>query len=161
MNPTGLPTAEHIKAKKELREIGLKNAKAILAWCNKYYDFDVTTKKRYRFLIDARFMTMKMMRDFTDLTLDDIGSFFDKKHDSVIHSIREIESRIKLEDKTRNHYEYINTQLCKKYKKYDKAQEILKANAISDVVVYLENLSVEEVILLKSKICLTRSEMML
>lgn len=161
MNPTGLPTAEHIKAKKELRDIGLKTGKYILNWCNKYYGFDVTTPKRYRFLVDARFMTMKMIRDYTNLTLDDVGGFFNKRHDMVIHAIKEIENRIELEGKTRNDYEYINTQLSKRYKKFDKAQDMLKNATISDIISHLEDLSVEEVILLKSKICLTRSEMML
>ncbi len=106
-------------------------------------------------------MTMKMIRDYTNLTLDDVGGFFNKRHDMVIHAIKEIENRIELEGKTRNDYEYINTQLSKRYKKFDKAQDMLKNATISDIISHLEDLSVEEVILLKSKICLTRSEMML
>ena len=106
------PRPETIKTKMQKRTLGLEKAKEIISFCNDYYGFDVTTDSRKRYIIDARFMTIKMIYDYTGLILKDIGCLFNRKHDTMIHSLSTIGSLIDYDKEIREHHQYLKSKLC-------------------------------------------------
>jgi chromosomal replication initiator protein len=66
---------------------------------------DVQGKKRTPGLVSARHMAMYLSRKLTDLTLVEIGRFFEKDHSSIINAEKKIMAQIKIKPEI---YEQVN-----------------------------------------------------
>jgi len=70
-----------------------------------------TKKSRKRNVVQARYEAMFLMKFNTKLSLNKIGSFFDKKHDLVLHGIKTISDLMDTDVKFRNDF----TELAQKF----------------------------------------------
>ena len=72
---------------------------AILAYVSRYYQLDesvVRGQQRMRSAVAARQIAMYLIRSMTNLSQDNIGQLFDDRdHSTVIHSIRQVEQKMK------------------------------------------------------------------
>ena len=71
----------------------------ILTYVSRYYQLDesvVKGQQRVRAAVEARQISMYLIRVMTNLSQDNIGQLFDNRdHSTVIHSIRQVEQKMK------------------------------------------------------------------
>ncbi len=71
----------------------------ILSYVSRYYQLDesvVKGQQRVRTAVEARQISMYLIRVMTNLSQDNIGQLFDNRdHSTVIHSIRQVEQKMK------------------------------------------------------------------
>ena len=67
---------------------------------------EVRDKRRIRCVVDARYMAMRMVRETTSLSLNDIGTLFNRDHTTVIHAIKATEDLLETSEQYRLDYEY-------------------------------------------------------
>ena len=71
----------------------------ILSYVSRYYQLEesvVTGQQRVRAAVEARQIAMYLIRVMTNLSQDNIGQLFDNRdHSTVIHSIRQVEQKMK------------------------------------------------------------------
>lgn len=74
---------------------------AILEYISKYYSLDesiIRGQQRIRDAVAARQIAMYLIRSMTNLSLDEIGKFFDNRdHSTVLYSIQQVEKKMKKE----------------------------------------------------------------
>lgn len=61
---------------------------------------DVKSKCRKRNIVKARFIAIYIIREETDLSLNDIAKIFNRDHSTIIHSIRIINDTLSLKYET-------------------------------------------------------------
>lgn len=152
---------ETIKKKADIRRLSLNKAKSIIKFCSKYYGFDVTTDSRKRIYTNSRFITMKMINDYTNLSLEDIGLLFGKHHATILYSLDTIKIVVQYDKELKEQYDYFKNHFDNRYGLFNKNEEIKKSIAIFDIVKILEETDLNDIISIKDKLCLTRSEMIL
>lgn len=152
---------ETIKKKADIKRLSLNKAKSIIKFCNKYYGFDVTTDSRRRVFIDARFIAIKMINDYTNLPLEDIGLLFGRHHATILHSLETIKVLIQFDKELKEKHEYLKAHFNNRYLLFNEKEEIYKSMAIFDIVKALEETNLSNVIAFKNQLCHTKSEMTL
>jgi len=72
---------------------------AILEYISKYYSLEesiIRGQQRIRDAVSARQIAMYLIRSMTNLSLDDIGKYFDNRdHSTVLYSIQQVEKKMK------------------------------------------------------------------
>ena len=77
----------------------LPTPEGILSYVSRYYQLEesvVKGQQRVRAAVEARQIAMYLIRTMTNLSQDNIGQLFDNRdHSTVIHSIRQVEQKMK------------------------------------------------------------------
>ena len=71
---------------------------AILSYVSRYYQLEESVVKgpqRAREAVTARQIAMYLIRTMTNLSQDNIGKLFNRDHSTVIHSIAQVEQKMK------------------------------------------------------------------
>lgn len=82
----------------------------ILNMVAKYYGVrpgSVLNKRREASLVLCRFISYKLLRRHTRMSLNEIGEFFGRDHTSVMYGLSSLQNWIDTEDGTRNDFEQI------------------------------------------------------
>jgi len=79
----------------------IPSPEAILEYISKYYSLEesvIRGQQRIRDAVSARQIAMYLIRSMTNLSLDDIGKYFDNRdHSTVLYSIQQVEKKMKKE----------------------------------------------------------------
>ena len=116
---------------KEQNEI----AKEIITQVNKYFETDCRIKSRKINIVRPRMYACKIIRELTSMRLQDIADLFGQNYDTVIHSIKVVDSDLQLNSKYREYYldirsvmkssdAYKNSELIKSSKRTELVQDI-------------------------------------
>lgn len=89
---------------------GNKNfAKYIIDKMYNFYGLNKKDKYRGGKYVECRYVSMWLIRKYTDLSLRVIGEFFDKDHSTVIHGIQHVDNRIRFEPNFETKLKYIES----------------------------------------------------
>jgi hypothetical protein len=76
-----------------------KSGEGLLEYISKYYSLEesvIRGQQRIRDAVSARQIAMYLIRSMTNLSLDDIGKYFDNRdHSTVLYSIQQVEKKMK------------------------------------------------------------------
>jgi len=79
-----------------------RKAEFIIESVCQYYNItqeDIFSRKRYRYLVDARHISMALCRRKTSLSLEQIGLIHNRDHATVLHSIKKIDGLMTYDNK--------------------------------------------------------------
>ena len=110
-------------------------AKEIITQVNKYFETDCRIKSRKINIVRPRMYACKIIRELTSMRLQDIADLFGQNYDTVIHSIKVVDSDLQLNSKYREYYldirsvmkssdAYKNSELIKSSKRTELVQDI-------------------------------------
>ena len=110
-------------------------AKEIITQVNKYFETDCRIKSRKINIVRPRMYACKIIRELTSMRLQDIADLFGQNYDTVIHSIKVVDSDLQLNSKYREYYldirsvmkssdVYKNSELIKSSKRTELVQDI-------------------------------------
>lgn len=96
----------------------MNKAEAIIDEASKYFGFDVTVRRRWKELVQARKFTINYMIQNTDLALKAIGTYFrDQDHSTIINARHKHENELSLYGEYRGNWEdfkkHMDNQLVK------------------------------------------------
>lgn len=84
------------------------NPTTILEMVLSYYDMDLATLKsqtREMNIVKVRHLAMRFLREYTELTLLQIGLIFNRDHASVMHAITSVGWQVETNKRYRREYE--------------------------------------------------------
>lgn len=119
-------------------------AKEVISQVNNYFETDCRIKSRKANIARPRMYACKIIRELTNMTLQDIGDLFGQKHDNVIHSIKTVNNDLEATSRYKMYYlelraivetsdVYINSGLAKKNIISDIRQEVYNALMGKDI----------------------------
>ena len=119
-------------------------AKEVISQVNNYFETDCRIKSRKTNIVRPRMYACKIIRELTNMTLQDIGDLFGQKHDNVIHSIKTVNNDLEVTPKYKMYYlelraivessdVYKNSGVAKKSIISDMRQEVYNALMGKDV----------------------------
>ena len=79
-------------------------AKEVISQVNKYFETDCRIKSRKTNIVRPRMYACKIIRELTNMTLQDIGDLFGQKHDNVIHALKVVDNDLELMPKYKIYY---------------------------------------------------------
>ena len=71
---------------------------------NKYFETDCRIKSRKTNIVRPRMYACKIIRELTNMTLQDIGDLFGQKHDNVIHALKVVDNDLEVMPKYKIYY---------------------------------------------------------
>ena len=119
-------------------------AKETITQVNNYFETDCRIKSRKTNIVRPRMYACKIIRELTNMTLQDIADLFGQKHDNVIHSIKTVDNDLEVTPKYKMYYlelraivessdVYKNSGIAKKSIISDIRQEVYNALMGKDV----------------------------
>lgn len=78
---------------------------------DQYFELKINTPTRKRPYIEARAVYYKLCREFTNLTLENIGWDFGKNHATVLNGIRQLDNWIKQDSRIKNNYKILKSKI--------------------------------------------------
>ena len=91
-----------------------------------YFDLDISSNKRHRDYIYARFVYCKLAREFISLSFEKIGKEINRTHANVIYALKEIENIFNHDKTVLKSYEFILNRFNKKRTEQQKYYEAMK-----------------------------------
>ena len=79
-------------------------AKETITQVNNYFETDCRIKSRKTNIVRPRMYACKIIRELTNMTLQDIGDLFGQNHDNVIHSIKTVNNDLEVTPKYKMYY---------------------------------------------------------
>jgi len=79
-------------------------AKEVISQVNKYFETDCRIKSRKTNIVRPRMYACKIIRELTNMTLQDIGDLFGQKHDNVIHALKVVDNDLEVMPKYKIYY---------------------------------------------------------
>ena len=69
-----------------------------------YFETDCRIKSRKTNIVRPRMYACKIIRELTNMTLQDIGDLFGQKHDNVIHALKVVDNDLEVMPKYKIYY---------------------------------------------------------
>ena len=79
-------------------------AKEVISQVNKYFETDCRIKSRKTNIVRPRMYACKIIRELTNMTLQDIGDLFSQKHDNIIHALKVVDNDLEVMPKYKIYY---------------------------------------------------------
>ena len=79
-------------------------AKEVISQVNIYFETDCRVKSRKTNIVRPRMYACKIIRELTNMTLQDIGDLFGQKHDNVIHALKVVDNDLEVMPKYKIYY---------------------------------------------------------
>lgn len=79
-------------------------AKEVISQVNIYFETDCRVKSRKTNIVRPRMYACKIIRELTNMTLQDIGDLFSQKHDNVIHALKVVDNDLEVMPKYKIYY---------------------------------------------------------
>ena len=79
-------------------------AKEVISQVNNYFETDCRIKSRKTNIVRPRMYACKIIRELTNMTLQDIGDLFGQKHDNVIHALKTVDNDLEVTPKYKMYY---------------------------------------------------------
>jgi len=76
-----------------------------------YFNLDITRKTRKRPYVEARAYYYRLMREYTPLSLEQIGKEVHRDHASVLHGMKSLYNWMQHDRRIRNNYKTLSSQL--------------------------------------------------
>jgi chromosomal replication initiator protein len=96
-------TMPSLKARQKVMKERLNYAENIIKEVSKFYSINadqVKGKSRLRDIVKARFMSIYLIKEETDFTLNAIGRMFNRHHSTILHSINTINNTLTIKYET-------------------------------------------------------------
>ena len=106
-------------------------AKEVIMQVNKYFETDCRVKSRKTNIVRPRMYACKIIKELTDMTLQDIGDLFGQKHDSVIHSIKTVDNDLEVMPKYKAYY--IELRAIVEATDVYKGSKLVRKSIVSDI----------------------------
>lgn len=113
-------------------------AKEIITQVNKYFETDCTVKSRKINIVRPRMYACKIIRELTSMRLQDIADLFGQNYDTVIHSIKVVDSDLQLNSKYREYY--LDIRSVMKSSDVYKDSELVKSSKRTELVQDINNI---------------------
>lgn len=86
-----------------------------------YFNLDITRKTRKKEYVEARAFYYRLMRQYTRLSLQEIGSSVNRDHASVLHGMKSLYNWMQTDRRLKNNYNVLNSQI----KSLEKESEVI------------------------------------
>ena len=106
-------------------------AKEVISQVNKYFETDCRVKSRKANIVRPRMYACKIIRELTNMTLQDIGDLFGQKHDNVIHALKVVDNDLEVMPKYKSYY--VELRAIIEATDVYKYSSISKRSVISDI----------------------------
>ena len=113
-------------------------AKEIITQVNKYFETDCRIKSRKINIVRPRMYACKIIRELTSMRLQDIADLFGQNYDTVIHSIKVVDSDLQLNSKYREYY--LDIRSVMKSSDIYKNSELIKSSKRTELVQDINNI---------------------
>jgi len=91
---------------------------------DQYFELKINTPTRKRPYIEARAVYYKLCREFTNLTLENIGWDFDKNHATVLNGIRQLDNWMNHDSRIKNNYKILKNKIFN----IEQEEEVIEIN---------------------------------
>ena len=106
-------------------------AKEVISQVNKYFETDCRIKSRKTNIVRPRMYACKIIRELTNMTLQDIGDLFGHKHDNIIHALKVVDNDLEVMPKYKSYY--VELRAIIEATDVYKSSGIAKRSIISDI----------------------------
>ncbi len=113
-------------------------AKEVITQVNKYFETDCRVKSRKINIVRPRMYACKIIRELTSMKLQDIADLFGQNYDTVMHSIKVVDSDLQLNSKYREYY--LDVRSVMKSSDIYKNSELTKINKRTEIVQDINNI---------------------
>ena len=113
-------------------------AKEVITQVNKYFETDCRIKSRKINIVRPRMYACKIIRELTSMKLQDIADLFGQNYDTVMHSIKVVDSDLQLNSKYREYY--LDVRSVMKSSDIYKNSELTKINKRTEIVQDINNI---------------------
>lgn len=87
------------------------NKEMIKEIVSNYFELDLVRNTRKRQYVEARAMFYKLCREFTKLSLEEIGKQVKRDHASVLHGIRSLNNWIEYDNRIKNNLRILRNKI--------------------------------------------------
>ena len=87
------------------------NKEMIKEIVSNYFELDIVRNTRKRQYVEARAMFYKLCREFTKLSLEEIGKQVKRDHASVLHGIRSLNNWIEYDNRIKNNLRILRNKI--------------------------------------------------
>lgn len=87
------------------------NKETIKEIVENYFDISISRTTRKRQYVEARSIYFKLCRDFTQLSLEQIGKTVNRDHSSVLHGIRSINTWVEVDKRMNNNMRILKNKV--------------------------------------------------
>ena len=91
---------------------------------DQYFELKINTPTRKRPYIEARAVYYKLCREFTNLTLENIGWDFGKNHATVLNGIRQLDNWMNHDSRIKNNYKILKSKIFN----IEQEEEVIEIN---------------------------------
>jgi len=91
---------------------------------DQYFELKINTPTRKRPYIEARATYYKLCREFTNLTLENIGWDFGKNHATVLNGIRQLDNWMNHDSRIKNNYKILKNKIFN----IEQEEEVIEIN---------------------------------
>jgi len=91
---------------------------------DQYFELKINTPTRKRPYIEARAVYYKLCREFTNLTLENIGWDFGKNHATVLNGIRQLDNWMNHDSRIKNNYKILKNKIFN----IEQEEEVIEIN---------------------------------
>ena len=113
-------------------------AKETITQVNNYFETDCRIKSRKINIVRPRMYACKIIRELTSMKLQDIADLFGQNYDTVMHSIKVVDSDLQLNSKYREYY--LDVRSVMKSSDIYKNSELTKINKRTEIVQDINNI---------------------
>ena len=87
------------------------NKEIIKSIVDDYFEIKIDNKTRKREYVEARFIYFKLLREFTNMSLNAIGSFVKRDHATVLYGVNQLETWMQYDNRIKTNYKAIRNMV--------------------------------------------------
>lgn len=100
------------------------NKETIKEIVESYFEISISRNTRKRQYVEARAIYFKLCRDFTQLSLEQIGKSVNRDHASVLHGCRSINTWVEVDKRINNNMRILKNKIVNYQKEKDETVEL-------------------------------------
>ena len=100
------------------------NKETIKEIVENYFEISISRNTRKRQYVEARAIYFKLCRDFTQLSLEQIGKSVNRDHASVLHGCRSINTWVEVDKRINNNMRILKNKIVNYQKEKDETVEL-------------------------------------
>ena len=100
------------------------NKETIKEIVENYFEISISRNTRKRQYVEARAIYFKLCRDFTQLSLEQIGKSVKRDHASVLHGVRSINTWVEVDKRINNNMRILKNKIVNYQKEKDETVEL-------------------------------------
>lgn len=100
------------------------NKETIKEIVENYFEISISRNTRKRQYVEARAIYFKLCREFTQLSLEQIGKSVNRDHASVLHGVRSINTWVQVDKRMNNNMRILKNKIVNYQKEKDETVEL-------------------------------------